>query len=246
MQVEPVSYQSNGRIAVITIERPDKLNALNPAVGDGLAQAWRRLNDSDDRVAILTGAGEKAFTVGADLDDPPEIWPFAPGVGVGVDKPIVAAVNGWCVGGGVVLVQFCDLCVASDSAQFSYPEAKIGFSGGLISSIAARMPHKIAMEFMLLGEPMSAERAYQVGFVNKVVPADQLMAAAYDYAERLAANAPLVLAMLKRHVAAVLPKGPAELAGLARRDVARTFASEDLKEGIAGFREKRKPEFSGS
>ena len=246
MQAETVSYQSNGRIAVITINRPDKLNALNPEVGAGLAEAWRRLGQSDDRVAILTGAGDRAFTAGADLNDSPEIWPFAPGVGVEVDKPIVAAVNGWCVGGGVVLIQFCDICIASDTAQFSYPEAKIGFSGGLISSLAVRMPHKIAMEFMLLGEPMSASRAYEVGFVNKVVPADQLMATATDYAERLAENAPLVTAMLKRHVAAVLPRGPSESAGLARRDVAQTFASDDLKEGIAAFREKRKPRFSGS
>ena len=246
VQTDVVLYESSDRIATITINRPEKMNALNPAVAEALANAWRRFNDSDDRVAILTAAGEKAFSVGADLNDAPEIWSFAPGVGVPVDKPVIAAVNGWCVGGAVVLVQFCDLCVAGDGTRFSYPEAKIGFSGGLISSIAARMPHKLAMEFILVGEEMSAERAYQAGFVNKVVPPDQVMAAARDYAEKLAANAPLVTSMLKRHVADVLPRGPSEVAGMARRDIAMTFGSEDLKEGIAAFREKRKPEFRGS
>ncbi len=246
MPTEVVTYESQDRIATITINRPDKLNALNPAVGEALAAAWRRFNAGDDRVAILTGAGERAFSAGADLTDSPEIWTFAPGVGVEVEKPVIAAVRGWCVGGGVVLVQFCDLCVAAEDARFSYPEARIGFSGGLISSIAARMPHKLAMELILVGEEMSAERAYQAGFVNRVVPGDQVMDAAREYAEKLAKNAPIVLAMLKRHVAEIMPRGPSEAAGRARRDVVRTFASEDLKEGIAAFKEKRDPTFSGT
>lgn len=242
---DPVIYESVDDVAVITLNRPD-LNVLNVELGEALRQAWLRFNDSDDRVAILTGAGDKAFTAGADLDDLPEMWRFSPGVGVEVEKPIIAAVNGWCVGGGVVLVQFCDLCVASDRARFRYPEAKVGYSGGMIASIVARMPHKVAMELILLGEDMSAQRAYDVGFVNRVVAADDLMDAAMDYAKTLKANAPMVMALMKRFAARVIPKGPAELAGVARRDTDVWIAeSKDFEEGVTAFNEKRPPKFVG-
>jgi enoyl-CoA hydratase/carnithine racemase len=241
-----VLYESKGGIAVITINRPDKANALNQDVAVALRDAWRRFAAADeDRVAILTGAGDRHFSGGADLADPPEIWSFAPGLGVALEKPVIAAVNGWCIGGAVVLVQFCDLCVAVDGARFSYPEAKIGFSGGLITSLLARMPHKVAMEFILVGEAMSAERAYEVGFVNKVVPPAELMPAAMAYAETLAANSPSVMRMLKRHVQQMLPKGAAELAGHGRRELTELRESDDGAEGRAALTEKRKPRFTG-
>ena len=145
---ELVTYDTEGRVAVITINRPEKLNALSPAVGDGLLAAWRRFNDSDARVAILTGSGERAFSAGADLSEAGDLWPFIPGIGIDVDKPVIAAVHGHCIGGAVVLVTFCDLCIAADNTRFSYPESKVGVSGGLITSLAARIPHKVAMEFM--------------------------------------------------------------------------------------------------
>jgi len=127
-----------------------------------------------------------------------------------------------------------------------YPEAKVGFSGGLIASLAARIPHKIAMETVLLGEALSARRAYEVGFVNKVVAVGEQRAAALDYARRLAENAPLVLQLLKRFVGRVLSKGPSELAGIARRDVEAVTDSADLQEGLAAFRAKRPLSFSGN
>lgn len=240
-----VLYETRGDVAVITLNRPDKLNALSKELGAGLAGAWSRFQSGPERAAVLTASGERAFSVGADLQDPPEIWPFAPGVGVHVDKPVVAAVNGICVGGAFILVQFCDLCVMAEDATFVYPEAKVGLSGGLISSVAARVPHKVAMEFMMLGEPMTAQRAYEVGMVNRVVPQAELMDAAMDYADRLAGLAPMVLSTLKRHVAEVLPRGPSEKAGLARRDLEAIRASDDCAEGAAAFHEKRPPRFRG-
>ncbi|MBC8239592.1 MAG: enoyl-CoA hydratase/isomerase family protein, partial [Alphaproteobacteria bacterium] len=210
-----------------------------------LRAAWQRFQAGDDRVAILASSTPRAFTVGADLTHPPEIWRFTPSVGVEVDKPIIAAVDGYCVGGGVVLVNFCDLCVVADTAVFSYPEAKVGVTGGLISSLAARIPHKIAMEFVLYVGDISAQRAYEVGMVNKVVPADQLMDAAMEYAVKLKQHAPMVLSTLKRFVGEVIAKGPSERAGIARRDTEAILDSEDKLEGIASFKEKRPPKFTG-
>jgi len=149
------------------------------------------------------------------------------------------------VGGGMVLTTMCDILVAADNARFSYPEVKVGFTGGLISNLAARIPHKIAMELLLLGEPIDAKRAYEVGYVNKVVPVAQLMPTALDYARRVAATAPLPARALKRFVAAVLPKGPTEIAGQARADTDAIFASADWEEGRKAFAEKRPPDFKG-
>jgi enoyl-CoA hydratase/carnithine racemase len=244
---DAVIYESCDRIATITINRPKRLNAINAEVEIGLAAAWRRLNESDDLVAILTGAGDTSFSVGKDLqyEAVPEYRRFVPGFDICVNKPIVAAVGGWCVGGGLTLVQMCDLCVASENARFSYPEAKLGFAGGLIASLAARIPHKVAMEMMLLGDEVSAERAYQVGLVNKVVPRGKHLEAAQEYAQRLAQNAPMVLAMFKSFVGQVIPKSPMEHASHAMREVEAVMNSADRKEGMDSFLNKRAPRYQG-
>ena len=150
-------------ISLITLARAERMNALN--------EAWRRFEASEERVAIVHADGDRAFSVGADIKDPPkEMWQGVPGVGVAVSKPVIAAVHGWCIGGAYCIVQMCDLVVASENTVFKYPEAQVGFTGGLVASAAARLPHKIAMEFMLLGQDLGAKRAYEVGMVNKVVP----------------------------------------------------------------------------
>jgi len=244
---DAVSYRSADRVAVITIDRAERMNRLDAAVVEGLHRAWVRfMADADARVAVLTGAGDKAFTAGADLKDPPaDLYRAVPGVGVAVDKPVVGAVAGWVVGGGMVLTTMCDILVAADNARFSYPEVKVGFTGGIIANIASRIPHKIAMELLLLGEPIDARRAYEVGYVNKVVPAAELMPAALDYARRIAATAPLPSRALKRFVAETLPKGPTELAGIARAQTDAIFASADWAEGRRAFAEKRPPAYRG-
>ena len=247
MSEAPVDYQSGNGIAVITINRPERMNRLDDAIVEGLRAAWQRLMAAEeDRVAVLTGAGEKAFTAGADLKAlPTSLYRGIPGVGVAVDKPVIGAVAGWVVGGGMVLTTMCDILIAAENARFSYPEVKVGFTGGIISNLASRIPHKIAMELLLLGEPIDAQRAYEVGYVNKVVAAAELMPTAMAYAARIAATAPLPSRALKRFVAETLPKSPSEIAGIARADIDTIFASEDWVEGRAAFAQKRPPRYRG-
>jgi enoyl-CoA hydratase/carnithine racemase len=244
---QAVTYESNNHIALITINRPERLNAINEEVEVGLANAWRKFNQSNDRVAVLTGAGEKAFSVGKDLEYKafPEYRRFVPGCDIEVRKPIVAAVSGWCIGGAITLVQMADLCVASETAKFTYPEAKLGFAGGLIAGLVSRIPHKVAMELMLLGEEISAERAYQVGLVNKLTPPGEHLKGALLYAERLAKNAPLVLEMLKTFGIRTLPKSPIEEASFALREVDLIKDSSDRLEGLDSFSTKREPQYKG-
>ena len=136
-------------------------------------------------MAILTAAGDRAFTSGADVTDLPELWRAIPGVGFQTDKPIIAATSGWCVGGGVVMVMMCDLMVSTEDTIFYYPEAKLGVTGGMISSLVSRMPHKLAMEMMLLCSKVPARRAYEVGFVNRVVANGQHETEALAMAEQM-------------------------------------------------------------
>jgi len=245
MSTNAVIYESRNNVAIITLNRPEKLNALNKAVCDGLMNSWRRLEQGDDRVALVTGSG-RAFSAGADLVEAAiEEYPYVPGVHIPVTKPVICAVNGLCVGGAFALMHFADIAVASDEAWFSYPEPQLGSTGGLIASLATRIPHKIAMEVMLCGERLSAQRAYEVGFVNKIVAPDQLMNAAMTYAERLAANAPLVLKGLKQAVSDTVAKGPAEIAGIASQLADSTTYSKDYREGLEAWAQKRPPNFKG-
>ena len=241
-----VVYESADGIATVTIDRADRMNALDSAVVDGLEASWKRFADSDDRVAILHAAGDRAFSVGADIKDPPtELWRGVPGIGVVLDKPVIAAVHGWCIGGAYVIVQMCDLVVASETTVFKYPEAQVGFTGGLIASAVARIPHKFAMEFMLLGQDVTAERAREMGMVNRVVPPGNELEAAKEYAKILVKSAPLVVETLKNFALETLNKSPVEAGALARKSLLSVRDSEDGAEGRVAFREKRRPVFKG-
>jgi enoyl-CoA hydratase/carnithine racemase len=241
-----VTVEERGPISVIRINRPEKRNAISAAVAVELQRAFQAFEAApEQRVAILSAAGEQAFTAGADVGDLPELWRAIPGVGFQTDKPIIAATSGWCVGGGIVLVMMCDLMVSAESTIFYYPEAKLGVTGGMISSLVSRMPHKLAMEMMLLCSKVSAQRAYEVGFVNRVVPNGTHETEALAMAEQMLDSAPLVMRTLKRLAAEVLPVGPVEKMVAVSQTLARVRASEDMQEGIRAHKERRKPVFRG-
>lgn len=232
---------------LIAINRPTKRNAINAQVAIELQQAFAAFDASPtQRVAVITGAGDEAFSAGADLSDVPELWRCIPTVGITTEKPVIAAVAGHCVGGALLLTMMCDLLVAADNAKFSYPEAAVGFTGGMIASLAVRIPHKVAMELILLCRVMDAQRAYHVGFANEVVPKGQQVTRALALAAEVATYSPLVLRTLKRFVTeGVIPQGPSEKMARAHRDLALVRESEDARESVAAFKEKRKPVFQG-
>ena len=240
-----VTTEARGPVSIIRINRPEKLNAISSGVAVELQQAFQAFDASDQRVAILSAAGERAFTSGADVTDLPELWRAIPTVGFASDKPIIAATSGWCVGGGIVMVMMCDLMVSTENTVFYYPEAKLGITGGMISSLVSRMPHKLAMEMMLLGTKVPAQRAYDVGFVNRVVPNGQHETAAMEMANEMLDSAPLVIGALKRLAAEVSPIGPVERMVAISQTLGRVRNSEDTQEGIRAYRERRKPNFRG-
>ncbi len=243
--MDVVTVEHRGPVSIIRINRPDRLNAISAAVAVELQRAFEAFDASDQRVAVISAAGERAFTAGADVSDLPELWRCIPGVGFSTDKPVIAATSGWCVGGGVVLVMMCDLLVASETTLFYYPEAKLGTTGGMISSLVTRMPHHLAMEMMLLGSKIPAQRAYDVGFVNRVTKPGQHEAEAIAMAESLLEQAPLVLGALKRLAGEIVPVGPVERMVATSRTIARVRSSADMQEGIRAYKEKRAPRFRG-
>ena len=245
MEMVQVTNNPDGT-TLITINRPARKNAICAITARELQQAFAEFDQSEQRVAVLTGAGNDAFSAGADVTNLPELWRCVPTVGITTEKPVIAAVGGWCVGGALVVAMMCDLLVTADNGKFSYPEAKLGFTGGLISALPTRIPHKIAMELIMLCRTIDAKRAYDVGFANEVVPVGQQVEAALAMARELATFAPLVLRTLKRFVVDdVMPQGPSEKMGRAMRDLGRVRDSQDGQEGARAFKEKRAPQWVG-
>jgi enoyl-CoA hydratase/carnithine racemase len=255
---DTVRYELDGHVATITYNRPDALNAINGAMRKGLNAAFERFRDEEDAwVAIVTGEG-RAFCVGADMRDgagatgefagtfweKPTINSFESGWEI--FKPVIAAVNGYCLGYGLTLVTWCDFVIASDRAQFGYPEVTIG-TPTIVGAIRLpqRMNWQYAMELLLTGERIDAARAKEVGLAGWVVPHDELMDAARRLAGRLVAAAPLAaratkeVAVRARH----LPPVEAIRFGETMRKVAT--ATEDAAEGARAFAEGRRPEWRG-
>ena len=240
-----IDSTSSDGITVVTINRPAKRNAMNAGMCDDLRRAWEVFRDSDDRVAILRAEGS-TFTAGADLSNPPsQFWKAVPDVGIDIGKPVIAVVQGPVVGMGVAMVAFCDLCVASSDSKFIYPEAKVGVAAGLISALVARIPHKIALELILLGEPIPAQRAYEVGLVNRLTAPGAQMEEAMHMASVMTTAAPLVLKFLKKMTYETLPRSPIETMYRAQQQAEQVALSADAREGLLAFKEKRSPAFKG-
>jgi len=241
-----VTYQSQNRIAVITIDRAAQRNAVNPAVCRGLTEAWQRFQQEDDLVAVLTGAGDAAFCAGADLKDMPgDVWQALPNFAVPCDKPIIAAVSGYVIGVGATMTLYSDMVVASESTQFIYPEAKIGVFQGIMGGFPKKMPYAVGLEWALTGAPMGAARAHEIGFVNRVCAVGQQLTVALELASAIAANAPLVVQTMKHLALETLPRSPMDAFYPHKRRLEAISQSEDAKEGVMAFAQKRPPSFQG-
>ncbi|MDX1511292.1 MAG: enoyl-CoA hydratase-related protein [Nitriliruptorales bacterium] len=246
-----VRTKRDDRVLVITLDRPAKRNAINPELTSGLDAAMNVLEDDDDLlVGVLTG-GPDVFCAGADLGEGPG-EPTERGGIAGLirrhrTKPLIAAVEGYAVGGGLELVLCCDMVVASSEASFAFPEVKRGLMpdfGGAIR-IHRFIPPNVAREMLLTGDPITAERAERIGLVNHVVAQGQALDAALELAGRITANAPVAvreaLALVNHEVAGD------ETDAWERSDAAheRLLATEDVIEGVTAFFEKRPPNWKG-
>ena len=250
---EVVSYQLEDGVALLVIDRPEARNAINQAVGKGLWEGFRRFEeDPAAAVLVLTGTGE-AFCAGADLKEmaalgltvPPR--DMAPNLGrnLQVTKPVIAAVNGPAFGGGFLLAQMCDLCVAGTSAQFAITEARWGRGAPWAAPLPWLVPPRVAMELLLTGEPIDAHRAYEVGLVNRVVPDPELRSEVGRLARRIAGNAPLSVRAAKAMVHATAGRDLKEAVEEGWRLVQPVYESEDAQEGPRAFVEKRPPVWKG-
>jgi len=245
-----VLYEVRGQVAVITLNRPAELNAINDAVCKQLTEAFRNFeSDAALRVAILTGAGNKAFSAGRDLKEVAGQSVRTPlpviGESVRVNKPVIAAVNGSAVGGGWVFAQMCDLCIAADTAKFGIAEAKVGRGLHWTPPLVHMVGSRIALELMMTGKTIDAQRAHAIGFVNRVVPYAELMPAALAMAEEIIACAPLSVANAREMVRHAMNMGLEPALEVGRQLAVRLYASEDSQEGPRAFREKRKPAWKG-
>ncbi len=254
----PVLYKQDGGIAHITLNRPESLNAINPALWEALDAAMDQArDDSSARVAILRGAGEKAFCAGADLkwraenaerlrNEPTrnnrarfvmpdyDLW-----------KPVIAAVHGFCLGGGFELAMACDLIVASDDAVFGYPEPRRGLvaDGTAIHRLVRQIPRKQALEILLTGRMFTASEALQLGFVNRVVPRAELMSSAEELAGEMLKCSPQALKATKQMVAQGADMTFQEAFETEFPEYLKLKRSPDFSEGAQAFAEKREPKW---
>ena len=252
---EVVTYERASGVATITINRPEAANALNAAVRRGLVDAWREFEaDEHSLVAILTGAGDRAFCAGADLrelaensmEGPAKDWVPIIGENIEVSKPTIAAVNGAAMAGGFLMAQMCDLCVASENARFGITEAKWGRGMAWAVPLLWMVPERAVTELLLTAQPISAERGYELGLVNRVVHPAKLLEVAETLATTIAENAPLTIGAAlrvirrRRHLT-----GMDEVRDLAEAEFEVVYASEDAQEGPQAFKAGRAPVWRG-
>lgn len=259
MSESPLSIDTQDGIRIITINRPDKLNALNSATLDALHQAFdAAAEDADVRVVVLTGAGEKAFVAGADISEMNGLTPVE-----GRDfslrgqrmmrriekmpKPVIAAINGFALGGGLELAMCCHLRIAGDNAKVGQPEINLGLIPGFGGSQRLlRLAGRAAtLELCLTGAPINAERARELGIVNRVVPASDLMTETMKLAGQLANAAPLALRAMLDCVNIGGECGIEEGLEYESAQFGLVFSTDDMREGTSAFLEKRKPAFKG-
>nr|WP_072949406.1 enoyl-CoA hydratase-related protein [Rhodococcus koreensis] len=254
MSTAAVTYEVRNSIAWLTINRPDARNSLNRAVREGLFAGVRRFNDDESaKVLVLTGSGEKAFCAGGDLKEmsqeqltvPPVDFVPQFGRNIEVDKPTIAAVNGAAFAGGFLLAQTCDLCIASSTATFAISEVKIGRGSPWAAPLPLMIPPRIAMEIVLTGAPLTAQRAYEIGFVNRVVEPDELVDTTQRFAELIAANAPLSVSAGKKTAKLTAEHPLSGAFEMAEKIWEPVYLSDDAQEGMLAFSEKRRPHWKG-
>ena len=239
-------------IAILTINRPDQRNCLSPEVRAGLFAAWDRFErDPGLRIAILTGSGEQAFCAGGDLKEmverglqvpPRDMFPV-PYDSIELSKPTIAAVNGVAFAGGWMIAQACDLCVANTSARFAITEVKVGRGSPWAAPLIHMIPQRIMMEIILTGKPITAQRAYEIGLVNRLAEPDGLMAAALALAAEILEGAPLSVGAARELVMLSTEMGRSAALRGARHVSERVYRSEDAQEGPKAFAEKRRPQW---
>jgi enoyl-CoA hydratase len=252
--VDPVLRERRGRVLLITINRPDQRNAVNAAVSHGIAAALDELDaDSGLSVGVLTGAG-KGFCAGMDLKafvagERPHVEGrgFAGITQRSAEKPLIAAIEGFAVAGGLEVALACDLIVAGRGARLGIPEVKRSLvaAGGALLRLPRTMPRNAAMELALTGDPIEAERAYELGLVNRLADPGQALDVALQLAETIAANGPLALSATKRIMVESADWPDAEFFERQREISDPVFASEDAREGATAFSERRDPVWKG-
>lgn len=254
-----IDFDLQRGVAVITINRPERLNAMDAEAYQALSEAWGRVrDDSEVRVAVITGAGERSFTTGADIKSfigaapgLSEFWLTQKGQllnrGLELWKPVIAAVNGYCLGGGMTLLLATDIRVAAEHATFGVTEVQRGVmaANGGTQRLLAQVPHAIGMELLLTGRKIDAATAERWGLVNRVVPMARLMETAMEYATEIAGNAPLAVQATKEM--ALRSRDMDLSTGLRMEQAFNRIlqSSEDVQEGVAAFAEKRPAKFRG-
>ena len=257
----PVDFDIRDQVAWVTINRPDRMNAVDAETEDRLEEIWREIEGNAGlRCAVLTGAGERAFSAGADMKSANgasglEYWGHARPQGFGgislrdsLDIPVIARVNGFAMGGGFEMVLGCDIVIAVETAKFALPEARVGrlpLDGGMVL-LPRLIPQKLAMGYLLTGRRMSASEAAELGLVNEVVTAEELDGAVERYVADIKACAPLSVKAIKHTVKKTAQLDPRDAQALRTPPLVAALQSKDSDEGVQAFLEKRDPVWSGT